>query len=175
VLTSDMTTALLLIDVQRNMFAPPEPVANAEAVSAAIADLLARARAAGAPVVHVRNNGDDEQDPDFPGTEGWELAYEVRAGEPVVDKTVCDSFEGTDLAALLPADAALVVAGMQTDWCIRATTLAALQRGHRVTLAAGAHSTLPDDRTVPAIITAVEQELAKAGAEVVPAGSITFG
>ena len=97
------------------------------------------------------------------------------AGEPVVDKTVCDSFEGTDLAALLPADAALVVAGMQTDWCIRATTLAALQRGHRVTLAAGAHSTLPADRTVPAIITAVEQELAKAGAEVVPAGSITFG
>jgi nicotinamidase-related amidase len=168
-----MTTALLLIDVQRNMFAPPEPVANAEAVSAAIADLLARARAAGAPVVHVRNNG-GEQDPDFPGTEGWELAYEVRAGEPVVDKTVCDSFEGTDLARLLPADTALVVAGMQTDWCIRATTLAALQRGHRVTLAAGAHSTLPDDRTVPAIVAAVERELAGAGAEIAPAGSIAF-
>ena len=169
-----MTNALLLIDVQRNMFAPPEPVANAETVAANIAALLDRARAAGTPVVHVRNNG-GEGDPDFPGTEGWELAYEVRPGEPVVDKTVCDSFEGTGLAELLPADASLVVAGMQTDWCIRTTALAALQRGHRVVLARGAHSTLPDDRTVPAIVAAVEQELARAGAELVPAAEIDFG
>jgi nicotinamidase-related amidase len=42
-----MTTVLLLVDVQRNMLEPPEPVPQAETVGAAIEDLLERARSAG--------------------------------------------------------------------------------------------------------------------------------
>ncbi|WP_336214569.1 hypothetical protein [Nonomuraea sp. LPB2021202275-12-8] len=37
---------LLLVDVQRNMLEPPTPVPDAEIVSAALATLLDRARAA---------------------------------------------------------------------------------------------------------------------------------
>ena len=56
-------TALLLIDAQVNMFDPANPVAGADALLSRLGQLLARARAAGAPVVFVRNCG-GEADPD---------------------------------------------------------------------------------------------------------------
>ena len=169
-----MTTVLLLIDLQRNMLEPPDPVADAPTVAEAATGLLSRARAAGARVVHVRNNGTHD-DPDLPGTPGWELVHEQRPGEPVVDKTAPDSFHETRLGELLPEPVALVVAGLASDFCVRATALAALARGHQVTLAAGAHSTHPDgDRPAAEIAAEVEQELAAKGVAVVPAGDIRF-
>ncbi len=165
---------LLLIDLQRNMLEPPDPVADAPAVTEAVSGLLDRARAAGVDVVHVRNNGTGD-DPDLPGTPGWELLHATRPGEAVIDKTVPDSFVGTGLGELLPESAALVVAGLASDFCIRATTLAALARGNRVTLAAGAHSTYPDgDRPAAEVVAEVERELVAAGAALVPAGDIRF-
>ena len=48
---------LLLIDVQRNMLLPPQPVPDAPTVGPKIAQILERARRSDAMVVHVRNNG----------------------------------------------------------------------------------------------------------------------
>jgi hypothetical protein len=118
-----MTSVLLLVDVQRNMLEPPTPVPAAAAVSTAIEDVLDRARAAGATVVHVRNDGGPGA-PDARGTTGWELIQEVREGEHVVDKDEPDSFAGTPLADLIPTPADLVLVGMQSEYCIRATSLA---------------------------------------------------
>jgi nicotinamidase-related amidase len=154
---------LLVIDAQRNMLQPPEPVPDAEAVADTIAVLLKRARAAGAPVVFVRNNG-SEVDPDLPGTPGWELVHEVLPGEHVIDKHVPDAFDGTDLAWVLPPVASIVVAGMQSEFCVRATSLAALARGHAVTLVQGAHATYDGDEPAAAVSRRVEEELAAAGA-----------
>lgn len=159
---------LLLIDAQRNMLEPPAPVLSAGPVGAAIATLLERARAAGAPVIHVRNNGGPD-DPDVPCTPGWELVHAPLAGEPVVDKTVPDSFAGTGLDELVPAGSTIVVAGMQSEWCVRQTSLAALARGHRVLLVAGAHSTYDEG-----VSDAVERELAEAGAELVTLDRVAF-
>ncbi|MYW91320.1 isochorismatase family protein [Amycolatopsis rubida] len=55
-------------------------------------------------MVHIRNNsiGDD---PDVPGTSGWELVHEARPGEHVVDKQTPDSFAGTQLGSVLPESA----------------------------------------------------------------------
>jgi nicotinamidase-related amidase len=163
-----MPTALLLIDAQRNMLLPPEPVVAARSVAAALSALLARAREAEALVVHIRNNGGPD-DPDRPGTDGWQLVHEPLPGEPVVDKSEQDAFAGTGLADLLPATATLVLAGMQSEFCVTATALAALSRGHRVVLASGAHSTY--DGEVPA---QVEQRLAEAGVRIVPAEAVAF-
>ncbi|MFE0415375.1 isochorismatase family protein [Streptomyces tendae] len=65
---------------------------------AAIAGPAERARAAGVPVVTVRQ-------PDagmVPGTEGRRVVPEPapREGEPVVDRTTPDGFLGTDLDAV---------------------------------------------------------------------------
>jgi nicotinamidase-related amidase len=92
-----MTTVLLLVDVQKSMLEPPEPVPDADAVGSAIKDLLGRARSAGTTVIHIRNNGGDG-DPDVPGTPGWELVHEVVPGEHTVDKSECDAFAGTGLS-----------------------------------------------------------------------------
>jgi nicotinamidase-related amidase len=169
-----MSSVLLLIDVQRNMLLPPEPVPAADAVAAAIGDVLDRARAAGALVVHVRNNGGTGE-PDAPDTPGWQLIHEVRVGERVVDKEEPDAFAGTDLADLLPAAAEVVVVGMQSDYCVRATSLAALRRGHQVTLVRGAHATYDDEEPAGTIAAQIETQLHAAGATVVDRVEVRFG
>jgi nicotinamidase-related amidase len=165
-----MTSVLLLVDVQKDMLEPPEPIPDAAPVGEAIKDLLGRARAAATQVIHIRNNGGPD-DPDAPGTPGWELVHDVAAGEHVIDKDECDAFAGTRLAELVPASATLVVAGMQSEFCIRETALSALRRGYQVIVVRGAHATY--DGEIPARDTsaAVEAELAEAGASVLgPAG-----
>ncbi len=168
-----MAHVLLLVDVQRNMLLPPEPVPDAPLVSAAVAELLGRARTAGVPVVHVRNNG-GVGEPDETGTSGWELVHDVLAGEHVIDKFEPDAFVGTALADLVPDGAAIAVAGMQSDYCVRATALSALGRGHEVTLAGGAHATYDGDTPAAAISQDVESQLAEAGVAVVRYGEVAF-
>jgi nicotinamidase-related amidase len=164
---------LLLIDVQNNMLLPPEPVPGAEAVSAAIDDVLAGARSAGAGVIHVRNNG-SAGDPDAPGTPGWALVHDVRDGEHVVDKDEPDAFAGTGLAALIPESAGVVVAGMQSEHCVRATSLSALRRGHPVTLVRDAHATYDGEVPARTVSERVERELAAAGVSIVDRKDLTF-
>lgn len=169
-----MSPVLLLIDVQGNMLHSPQPVPGAIGVSRAISELLARARAAGLPVVHVRNNGKDT-DPDAPGTPGWELVHQPVEGELVIDKAQPDAFAATGLGDVLAEGVPLVVAGMQSEFCIRETILSALRRGHPVTLVRGAHATYDAGQT-PAAVTAerIERELRDAGACVVTPKEVQF-
>src|SRR6185312_9054905 len=62
--------------------------------------------------------------------------------EPVVHKTFGDSFEGTNLEEVLAGSGVgrLVVAGAETDMCIRSTIHGALARGYDVTLVGDAHT-----------------------------------
>ena len=169
---SDRT--LLLIDVQRNMLLPPQPVPDAPAVGPEIAEILHRARRAGAMVIHVRNNG-GKDDPDAPGTTGWELIHEVAGPEAVVDKRTPDSFDGTELGSLLADAPDVVIVGMQSEYCVRATSLAALKRGLGVVLVRGAHATYGDGKhTAAEIAAATEAELAQAGARILDADDVTF-
>ncbi|ASO20380.1 nicotinamidase-related amidase [Actinoalloteichus hoggarensis] len=171
-----MSAVLLLIDVQRNMLEGPEPVPEAAKVAPVIEDLLIRGRAEGARIVHVRNNGTDD-DPDLPGTAGWKLVHPPREGEHVVDKRQPDAFAETELAELLPEPTTLIMAGMQSDFCVRATALAAVRRGHRVLLVKGAHATYDDpDEKIPAhaVATEVEQELTAAGVRIVAPAEVDY-
>lgn len=169
---SDKT--LLLIDVQRNMLLPPQPIPDAPAVGRRIAEILERARRAGAMVIHVRNNG-GEDDPDAPGSTGWELVHEAAGHEAVVDKHTPDAFAGTGLGSLLANAREVVIAGMQGEYCVRETSLSALRRGVAVVLAQGAHATYGDDkRTAEEISAATEAELAQAGARILDADDIAF-
>jgi nicotinamidase-related amidase len=171
-----MTTALLLIDVQRNMLDGEAPVPGAAEVRPALASLLERARAAGAVVVHVQNDGSDG-DPDVPHTEGWELVFPAQPDELVVRKDECDTFASNPgLAADLEARGIdhVVVAGMQSEYCISDTSRGALGHGLRVSVARGAHATYDDGRAAADISADAETELAAAGASVIPAGEIDF-
>ncbi|KAI0353643.1 Isochorismatase hydrolase [Trametes cingulata] len=161
----DPKRVLILLDVQVGMLAdPPEGVPSASTVGPNIAAILAHARAAAHPprIVHVRNCG-DAGEPDEAGAPGWQLVHAPLPGEFVVDKRKNNAFAGTDLGALVPPTAEIVMVGMQSDFCIRATCSAALARGNEVLLVRGAHATydrvevLDHGTITPASV--VEQEI----------------
>jgi nicotinamidase-related amidase len=55
---------------------------------------------------------------------------------------------------------------MQSEYCVRETSLAALGRGHAVTLVRGAHATYDGDASAAATQERVEDELRGAGARI---------
>ena len=79
------------------------------------------------------------------GSDGWRIVPELTPGdsEPLVDKNYGDSFEDTVLETVLSnlRVGRLVVAGAETDACIRSTLHGALVRGYDVTLVSDAHTT----------------------------------
>ena len=135
-------TALVVIDVQNDVV---QAAYERDAVVANIAALVAKARAAGVPVVWVQHSDADLVE----GSEAWEYVPELERekSEPLVAKRFGDSFEATDLEEILAAARVghLVVAGAQTDACIRSTIHGAFTRGYDVTLVGDAHTT--DDQT----------------------------
>lgn len=168
-------TALLVIDAQLNMF-QPNPVDRATEVLERLKELTTRARAAGATIVFVRHNG-RPGDPDEPGTPGWAIDPEVgpAAGESVIDKHTPDAFHGTNLAGFLAAQGVgrVVLAGMQTEYCIDTTARRAFSLGYEVVVAADAHSTYPG--VIPAAqIVAHHNRVLSAFADVSPASEIRF-
>ena len=143
-----INTALLVIDVQVGLIAGDNPVYQADAVLARIADLIERARAAGTPVVYVQ-----DKDVGGVGTPEWQIhpAVAPSAGELGVRQAWGDSFYETELHAELQrrSIAQLVIAGMKTNFCVDATSRRAVALGYDVTLAADAHTTT-DNRVLSA-------------------------
>jgi len=131
-------TALIVIDVQNDVVGNAW---NRDGVVANITALVDRARDKEVPVIWVQHS--DEGLPK--GSSGWEYVPELhrRDDEPVVHKQYGDSFEDTDLEARLAERKVgrLVVAGAQTDACIRSTLHGALVRGYDATLVGDAHTT----------------------------------
>ncbi|EWC62397.1 Isochorismatase [Actinokineospora spheciospongiae] len=137
-LTDRPNTALLVIDVQNGVMAGTH---NREGVIANIATLVDRARAAGTTVVWVQHHSDE-----FPrGSEKWQYVPELALGEsePVVHKAYADSFDDTDLEAVLAEHRVgnLLISGAHSDACIRGTLHGAITRGYDTTLVADAHTT----------------------------------
>jgi nicotinamidase-related amidase len=131
-------SALLVIDVQNAVVAQAHA---RDAVVANLARLIERARAARTPVVWIQHHGEGLAR----GTEPWRIVPELvpAQGEPLVEKAYPDSFEETSLETVLAGLGAgrVIVAGAQTDACIRSTLHGALARGYDVTLVADAHTT----------------------------------
>jgi len=168
------TSALVIVDVQRALVDALDASRRAELLST-IADLRARARAAGVPVVYIRH-----QDEEFvPGTQPWEIAAEIAPGdgEPIVEKRFRDSFRETELQRVLERVGAmhLVVCGMQTEFCVDATIREAERRGYRVTLVEDGHATFAAGGLREEQIREQMHRVARGSvAEIVPAAAI-FG
>jgi streptothricin hydrolase len=171
-----MTRALMLVDVQRNMLEPPTPVPAAAPVREALQDLLLRARGAGALVIHVQNDGPPGE-PDEPGTDGWQLVFPAGAGELIVRKDQPDTFAANpalvkDLAAREITE--VVIAGMQSNYCVAESSRGALRRGLRAILASGAHATYDESEPAAAISAQIERDLATEGVTILPFGKVSF-
>ncbi|WP_030384062.1 isochorismatase family protein [Streptomyces sp. NRRL S-241] len=143
---SPADATLILVDYQNTYTRGVMELSGWEPALEAAAALLARARAAGAKVVHVVNDG------------GEGTPYDIRAeigaihprvapapGEPVVVKTVPNAFVDTDLGEHVDAAGHkdVIVVGFMTHMCVTFTAEGAFLRGNRPTVVADACATRP--------------------------------
>ena len=135
-------TALLVVDVQNGVVGGAH---ERDAVVANVGRLVERARQEQAPVVWVQHFDEHLAR----GSDDWQIVPELTPGdaEPVVEKSYGDAFEDTTLETVLSGLGVgrLVVAGAQTDECIRSTLHGAIVRGYDATLVSDAHTT--EDQT----------------------------
>lgn len=131
-------TAVLVIDVQNGVVANGH---NRDQVITNINEVVAKARAAGVPVIWIQHDAEDLPK----GSEQWQLVPEVAPteGEHKIEKQYGDSFEATNLEGVLAnlKVGSLVVTGAQTDACVRSTLHGAVARGYDALLVGDAHTT----------------------------------
>ncbi|UVM48496.1 MULTISPECIES: cysteine hydrolase family protein [unclassified Pseudomonas] len=175
-----MSTALLIIDVQRALCTGEYECFDIQRIIETINGLSTKARAAGLPVILIQH--EEEGDLLQYGGEGWQLADGLKTSpqDLRMRKTAPDSFYQTHLhEQLQELDVErLIICGLQTDYCINATVRQAHQLGYDVVLAADAHSTI-DNGTMSAedIIAEHNKDLAHltgsvARIDVVPASEV---
>ncbi|MDP3546999.1 MAG: cysteine hydrolase family protein [Phreatobacter sp.] len=134
---------LILIDIQNEYLDGPIALPGANAAVVQAADLLARARKAGAKVIHVAHKGGKGSLFDREAHRGAIVdAVAPVAGEAVIEKPRPNSFSGTNLAEVVGTPGApLIMIGFMTHMCVSSTARAALDLGYQTTIAADACAT----------------------------------
>ncbi len=137
-------SALVMIDCQNTYTTGVMRLSGIEAALEEAARLLARAREAGTPIIHVVHDGG-------PGS-AYDLREEIgRIAEAVVPlgeeatvvKTLPNAFAKTDLHERLQAlgKTNLIVAGFMTHMCVSSTVRAGFDLGYRSTVVGAAAAT----------------------------------
>ncbi|KGE16951.1 cysteine hydrolase family protein [Paenibacillus wynnii] len=136
-------SALVIIDVQEAMFSYPDmKLHNESGVMESIISLLAKARRAEVPVVYIQHTSDEEY---TKGTPTWQISSRIapREGEVIIEKPTWDAFHLTTLHDVLQELGVnkLVIAGMQTEFCLDTTCRRSYSLGYSSILVEDAHST----------------------------------
>ncbi|MBI3706213.1 MAG: cysteine hydrolase [Proteobacteria bacterium] len=136
--------ALILIDCQLEYVDGRLALPGVDAALKEAGRLLAKAREAGAPIIHVVHQGAPGGMFDLTGHSGA-IAPEVaaRPGEATVTKRKPNAFADTNLNDLLKSlkRTELVIAGFMTHMCVSSTVRAGLDLGYRSTVVAKAAGT----------------------------------
>ena len=135
--------------------------------------LKERARRAGVPVIYLQHAN---QRTLKPGSDGWQIHPRVAPGakDLLIHKTQPSAFQGTRLNAMLTnADIdTVVVTGLVSHGCVRATCLHARELGYRVILVSDAHSNF--NRSAARNIAECHQTVTAAGVELAEASAVRF-
>jgi len=170
-------TALIVIDAQSNMFAPGSSVHEGETILRTLSSLIARARSEGALVVFVQNNG-KKGDPDQMGSPGWQIhpSLSPQAGDLVIQKSTSDAFHLTPLQKELTKRGIhrLVLAGMQSEYCVDATCRRASALDYEVILVSDGHSTYDGEALPASDVIARQNASLSAVARVVESNAVDF-
>ncbi|MGE5511968.1 MAG: cysteine hydrolase family protein [Bacteroidota bacterium] len=142
-------SVLVIIDAQNEYLDGKLALPGIGPAVDAIARLLAEARRAGTPIVHVAHKGRAGGLFDRDGHGGAIIeAVQPAGGEIVIEKPLPNAFAQTDLNAELKVlgRTQIVIAGFMTHMCVSSTARAALDLGYKATVAADAAATrdLPD-------------------------------
>jgi len=136
-------TALLVVDVQTGLLRADPPLHERDRFLANMCRLIESARASQVPVVYLRHETTGGEL--APGMPGWAIdpAVAPQSGDIVVDKRHNDGFHATTLQEELQhmGTLELVVAGVQTEFCVDTTCRRAYSLGYQVTLVGDGHTT----------------------------------
>jgi nicotinamidase-related amidase len=135
-------TALLVIDVQNGLFAKATPIYKAEELLGNINTLSKQFTQAGKPIFFIQHSN---QKLLLKGSENWQLHPDlnITRHDIVIHKTHGNAFEDTILKDELDLRGitCLLVTGLVTNGCVKATCIGAHDLGFRVVLVADGHST----------------------------------
>jgi nicotinamidase-related amidase len=137
-------SVLVMIDCQNTYTTGVMKLSGIEAALEEAARLLARAREAGVPVIHVMHDGGPGSAYDIREDIGRIVTtVEPRDDEATVVKRLPNAFAKTDLHERLQAlgKTDLVVAGFMTHMCVSSTVRAGFDLGYRSTVVGAAAAT----------------------------------
>jgi nicotinamidase-related amidase len=165
--------ALLVIDVQQGLFKKSTPIYKAEELLMAINELVDSAHRANVPVFYVQHSNQKDL---LYGSEEWQIhpGLHPLPQDCLISKLHGNAFEVTTLEEELIARniSSVVVAGLVTHGCVRATCIGAKELGYTVTLVADGHSNYNKDAA--RLIEEWNLKLSAGGVEVKPASQIKF-
>jgi nicotinamidase-related amidase len=132
--------ALLVIDVQKGLFKKSTPIYEAEQLLGNINTLIRRAERAGAPVFYIQHANKML----VGGTDDWELHPELERLQTgvAIHKRHGNAFQDTNLREELESRGIrqVVITGLVTHGCVRATCIDAKGQGYEVILVRDGHS-----------------------------------
>ncbi len=167
------SAALLVIDVQKELFEKSTPVYQADDLLERINALVQRAHAQGAAVFYIQHATKSYL---VEGSEGWQLhpALSPLPGDGRIVKRHGSAFQETPLTEELAARGVrkVVLTGLVTHGCVKATCLGALDLGYQVVLVRDGHSSY--SKNAAKLIEQWNAKLAEAGAELRAAEEVRF-
>ena len=166
--------ALLVIDVQHGLFERSTPIYQAETFLENINTLIDRARQQGDPVIFAQHSNEKML---VKGSDAWQLHPDIQPNpdEIVIHKLHGDAFVETSLEDELQKRnvGIVIITGLVTQGCVRATSLGGLDRGYKVVLVRDAHSTY--SKGAAQIIEKWNQALSERGVALIETESVNFG
>ena len=165
--------ALLVIDVQKGLYERSTPILNGEQVLENINTLIVRARHAGVPVIFIQHANKSTL---VKGSDAWQLHPEIQPldSEEIIHKRHGNAFKETHLDNELEKRGVnvLVVTGLVTHGCVKATSLGAIENGYQVILVSDGHSNF--SKGAAQLIEKWNQKISEKGAELEETQEVDF-
>jgi nicotinamidase-related amidase len=167
------STVLLVIDVQRALFARPTPIYKVDDLLQNINSLIELWKRSGGLVVYIQHSNKKMLIKD---SKDWEFHPDLRRDEEdvVVHKEHGNAFEKTNLKEIFDSWGIenIVITGLVTHGCVKATCIGGHELGYRVILVEDGHSNY--SKEAPKIIEKWNHELSKEKVELFSADKIGF-
>lgn len=137
---------LLIVDAQKAI--TNESLYRFETFVNNVRQLIETARKCGVEVIFIRHD-DGLGEPLSKGNEGFEIydGFKPSGGEKIFDKTVNSPFRDTGLLEYLrdKSENTLIIAGLQTDYCIDAAVKCGFEHGFRIIVPEYSNSTFDNE------------------------------
>jgi nicotinamidase-related amidase len=173
VINNGENVALIVIDVQKGLFHRAHPIYKADELLENINNLVNRSHESGVPVYYIQHANDSSL---VEGSEAWELHPEIQPedADVIIHKQYGSAFQDTPLGEELTEKGVgkIVVTGLVTHGCVRATSLDALRLGYKVVLVEDGHSNF--NKNAVKYIKKWNKVLQRNGAELLTTDEVQF-